>query len=410
MAQLTEGGSAVCVLVNKGNGGYLSCASPPFQLVDTFAKNDGSGRQMWLLQDLPDGDFCTIKVYAGRGTDSCTYLTVPDKGRSAHLAILSDTYQQQTWYLDDISDDGSEIIIRLATTRAPGDGTILSRDPNASNGWGVKLVDRVQGPDQKWSVMRVPEADLPKDCGPYPPTHPVPAPVEASPVKHDLVTLQAIKERVHDQQVQLRGKYTTWQGPDGKEYLLHRKDDQRVLDLVVRINDLGAKLTAHARKAHGPQDRFVRRLSHIFETNVSHVGDLDPSVWAAGICWNGNENVAWIGMKFDPNDSWCWTVYYFMHELSHCLGSWSHGEQFYASFRWCLRSSANAGLWKYDELNMCWQWEPADTTYGSFCPYRDEDYKAIIDALNNPPLDLIKRYPNVFAPNALDQFLEQDEL
>lgn len=403
---LAEGASAVCLLINKGNGRYLSCASAPFKLVDLCAGQDGSGRQMWLLQDQPDGDFCTIRVYDGRGSDSCTYLTVGEAA-GVELAILSDTLDRQTWYLDDILGDGTEIVVRLATARVPGEGCVLSRDPLAAGGNGVTLVPRVHGDDQKWAVFRVPERNFPKECTLYPPVLPVPAPNAPPPPWTDDVTIQAIKQRVHDRQAQLRGRYTVWDGPDGRKYLVWRKEDRRVLDVLVRLNGVGAALTAAARANHGADHQFVRRLGQLFETDVSHVGDLNPSVWAAGICWNGSENVAWIGLKLEPADSWCWTVYYFLHEVSHCLGSWSHGDRFYASFRWCLRTAAAAGLWNYSDLNMLWQWEPADNTYGSFCPYRDEDYEAIVDALHNPPLDLIKRYPAVFAPSPYDVFFEE---
>lgn len=403
-----EGESSICVLINHGNNGYLSCATPPFDKVDLTATDDGSGRQLWVLEDQPGGG-CTIKTYAGRNEDSGTYLSVNTKGGDIGLHITNDGSGRQMWWLDDVEGNGKEIVVRVSWGRERGQGSVLSRE---AGGKDVTLVDRVRGPDQVWSVLRVPEEDLPRESYPMPRTHPVPVPVPphlSPPTRCDKVTIQNIVECVHNLQAKLRGKYGEWLGPDGKTYLVHRRNDARVLGALVDLNKFGQQLTAGARHAHGASNAFVRRLSQLFDTQVSHVGDLPISEWAAGITWNGSDHVAWIGMRLDAHDSWCWSVYYFCHELAHCLGSWSHGRHFYEAFRWCLRTAAAADLWNYHDLNMAWQWEPADTTYGSFNPYRNQDFEAILDAIYNPPLDLAKRYPVVFGPSPLDTFLDDGD-
>ena len=354
MASLEEGQTAVCVLVNCASGAFLSCASAPFDRVDLFPKNDGSGRQMWLMHDLDDGSSCTIKVFGGRGNDTRLYLSASEHGAAVSLVAADSHSGLQMFFVDDLHGDGSECLVRVAGGREVGKGCVLSRIGDKE----VGLTDRCLGPDQKWRVMRVAEADLPKAAPPHagPEHHPPPTAPEGTPaLVSDVVSLDDIEAAVHNVQPVLHNIYTRWEGPDGRTYLVNRKDDQRVLDLLVALNKFGVGLTEHARSKHGDHDRFVRRLSHMFETSISHIGDLSPEQWAAGICWCGSDPRVWIGMLLAPTDAWSWSVYYFCHEIAHALGSWSHGPTFYESFRWCLRTAYDAGLWD-PNLGMAWAW------------------------------------------------------
>lgn len=98
--------------------GYLSCADCTSDVVDVWHVDDGSGRQRWIMYEVPQapGEY-NIMVYAGRACDAgCWYLSAHEDGRTVNMWPVDDGSGRQRWVFRQMGD--SRYQIRLAGGKA----------------------------------------------------------------------------------------------------------------------------------------------------------------------------------------------------------------------------------------------------------------------------------------------------
>lgn len=137
-------------IVNVSSGKFLSVQASPGTNVDAFAKDDGSGRQRWIVRDSGDGDGSVFIISAENSRGWYLSSQKDDVGNNVDLYFEVDSSRQK-WFVEKAYGTSGSTI-RVKGDRAIGFLSFREWDS------GVDLWKEV-GPEgrQTWKMIEVKE-------------------------------------------------------------------------------------------------------------------------------------------------------------------------------------------------------------------------------------------------------------